>query len=258
MKKLLTVLSLAAIFSACKKNNDLPVAGIFKGTETSFQHGKAWTWVEMNAQNQPTRIGISIDDAAMNSLDTSHPGTSGHSHVNGLSLAIPSRSADIPFVHALLDWNPHGHEPAGLFDLPHFDFHFYLTSEADRKAIPPYEVDSSKFLITPAAAYFPPTYMNIPSGVPQMGTHWFDFTAPEFNGAVFTQTFLFGSYNGKVTFYEPMITKAFIDANPVYERAIPQPAKVQQSGYYPTKMKITKTAGTTQVTLESLVYRTAS
>ncbi len=258
MKKLLTVLALAAIFAACEKNNDQPVAGIFKGTETTFQHGKAWTWVEMNAQNQPVRIGISINDAAMNSLDTSHPGAGGHSHVNGLSLALPSRSADIPFRHILLDWNPHGHEPAGLYDQPHFDFHFYLTSEADRKAIPPYAVDSSKFLNRPGAAYLPANYINIPGGVPEMGTHWIDVTSGEFSGAGFTQTFIYGSYDGKVNFYEPMITKAFIDANANFERAIPQPAKVQQTGFYPTKMKVSKIAGTTQVTLENFVYRTAS
>jgi hypothetical protein len=25
-----------------------------------------------------------------------------------------------------LNWNPHGHIPPGVYDLPHFDFHFYI------------------------------------------------------------------------------------------------------------------------------------
>ena len=258
MKKLLFALSVTAVFSACDKDEIKPVAGIFKGTETKFQHGKSWTWIEMDAQNKPLRIGISIDDAAMNSLDTSHPGSGGHTHVNGLSLAIPSRSADVPFQHVMLDWNPHGHEPAGVYDKAHFDFHFYLTSEAERKAIPAYEQDSAKFKVLPGTSYMPNLYIAIPGGVPQMGTHWIDVTSGEFNGAGFTQTFIYGSYNGKVNFYEPMITKDFLDATTTFERAVPTPAKFQKNGYYPTKMKVTRAGGVTNVTIENFVYRTAS
>lgn len=258
MKKIFFALSVAALFTSCEKDENRSVAGIFKGTETTFQHGKSWTWIEMDADNKPVRIGISINDAAMNSLDTSHPGSGGHSHANALSLPIPSRSADVPFQHIMLDWNPHGHEPAGLYDKAHFDFHFYLTSEAERKAIPPYEQDSSKFKALPGASYMPNLYVPIPGGVPQMGTHWIDVTSGEFGPAGFTQTFIYGTYDGKVNFYEPMITKAFLDANTNFERAIPTPAKFQKAGYYPTKMKVIKSQGATQVTIENFVYRSAS
>jgi hypothetical protein len=258
MKKLFLALSLAAIFTSCEKDDPKPIAGIFKGTETTFQHGRSWTWIEMDGQNKPVRIGIAIDDAAMTSLDTSHPGSGGHTHNNALSLTIPSRSADVPFQHIMLDWNPHGHEPAGLYDKAHFDFHFYLTSEAERKAIPAYQADSSKFLLLPNPAYMPALYVSIPGGVPQMGTHWIDITSGEFGPAGFTQTFIYGSYNGKVNFYEPMITKAFLDANTNFERVIPTPAKFGKSGYYPTKMKVSKAGGVTNVTIEDFVYRTAS
>jgi len=88
--------------------------------------------------------------------------------------------------------------------------------------------------------------------------HWLDFTAPELNGATFTQTFIYGSYDGQVTFYEPMITEQFILANPAFERAIPQPAKVQKTGYYPTKMRIAKADKITNIILEGFVLRQAS
>lgn len=258
MKKLLFTLLTVAIFSSCEKDDLKPVAGVFEGTKTNFQHGKSWTWIEMDVQNKPLRIGISIDDAAMNSLDTTHPGSGGHSHVNALSLAIPTRSADVPFQHIMLDWNAHGHGPVGLYDKPHFDFHFYLTSETERKAIPAYEQDSSKFKMLPAPGYMPNLYMAIPGGIPQMGTHWIDVTSGEFGPAGFTETFIYGSYNGQVNFYEPMITKAFLDANASFERAVPLPVKFQKSGYYPTKMKVVKRAGVTSVSIENFVYKTAS
>jgi hypothetical protein len=104
----------------------------------------------------------------------------------------------------------------------------------------------------------PQNYVPIPGGVPQMGVHWVDVTAPELNGQLFTQTFIYGSYNGQVTFYEPMITLDFIKANPSYQRNIPVPSKFEQPGYYPTKMRIQKVGGITNIILEEFVYRQAS
>ena len=55
-----------------------------------------------------------------------------------------------------------------------------------------------------------------------MGAHWLDITSPELNQEnpkSFTQTFIYGSYDGKVIFMEPMITKAFMDSTSQFERA---------------------------------------
>jgi hypothetical protein len=91
-----------------------------------------------------------------------------------------------------------------------------------------------------------------------MGVHWADVTSSELNGHPFTQTFLYGSFNGQVTFYEPMITLDFIKANPSYQRNIPVPARFAKTGYYPTKMRIQKVKGITNIILEDFVYRQAS
>lgn len=257
MKHVFLLLGAATmIFTSCKK--DSHKNEIFKGPVAKFQHGKAWTWIETDDHNKPERIGISIDDEAMNSLDPGQSGEGGHNHENSLSLQFHPKISLTPFTHALLDWNPHGHEPAGLYDKPHFDFHFYIIPESERKAIPPYQIDSTGFLNFPAPAYMPATYVPSPGGVPQMGTHWIDYTSPEFNGQPFTQTFLYGSYNGKVAFYEPMITKAFLDANATFERPFGVPATFKESGYYPTKMRIVKAEGATHIILEGFVYRVQS
>ena len=55
-----------------------------------------------------------------------------------------------------------------------------------------------------------------------------------------------------------MITKAFIDANPKFERILPIPSKFAKAGYYPTKMLVEKINGVTNVTLENFVYRKQS
>jgi hypothetical protein len=258
MKKLILLLIVAGIsFTSCKKDDTIKET-VFKGAVEPFQHGKAWTWYEEDNNGNPFRLAIAIDDAAMNSLDTSHPGPGGHSHENEVTLQFHPKVAATPFMHVGLDWNPHGHEPMFIYGKAHFDFHFYMMSEAERMAIPPYELDSMKFKNFPAPAYFPPTYINPGGGVPQMGAHWVDFTSPELNGASFTQTFIYGSYNGRVNFYEPMITEEFIKTNANFERAIPQPAKYQKTGYYPTKMRIAKSNGVTNIILEGFMLRLAS
>lgn len=255
MKKIIIpALLAAAIFTSCKK--DEVKEKIFKGPQQSFQHGEAWTWYEVDDNNKPVRLAVAINDEAMNSLDTSHAETPGHHHNNNVVLQFhPKVDANI-FNHVGLGWNPHGHEPEFIYGLPHFDFHFYGITPQAVAAIPAYEADSMKFKNWPAPQYFPATYINPGGGVPQMGCHWLDVTSPELNGAAFTQTFIYGSYDGKVTFYEPMITEAFIKANPSFSRDIPQPAKFQKTGYYPTRMRIAKAGGVTNIILENFVYRT--
>lgn len=260
MKKYFIVLLIAAaaITSCEKEKNTKPKETLFKGPVQNFQHGKAWTWYEMDDNENPLRLAVAIDDSAMASLNRTPHGDGGHHHENMVSLKFHPKADATPFMHVGLDWNPNGHEPEPIYGKAHFDFHFYMVSEAERMAIPPYEVDSMKFKNAPAPAYFPPTYFNPGGGVPQMGAHWIDFTSPELNGAPFTQTFIYGSYNGKVTFYEPMITEAFILTNTTFERSIPQPAKFQKTGYYPTRMRIAKSNGQTNFILEGFVLRQAS
>lgn len=181
-----------------------------------------------------------------------------HNHDNSIVVPFHDQVKGItPFKHIGLDYNPDGHEPTAVYGLPHFDFHFYLMSEAERDAIPSYDIDSSKFLAFPAPEYMPANYAPIPGGVPKMGTHWIDVTSPELRGQIFTQTFIYGSYNSKVTFYEPMITLNYLKTTSTFSRNIPQPAKVKVSGYYPTKMEVRKHDGITDITLTSFVYRTA-
>lgn len=257
MKKFFLLAFLGSIlFTSCKKD-DKAKDNIFIGPLQQFQHGKAWTWYEVDNNDKPLRLAVAIDEAAMSSLDRTAPGDEGHHHENNVVLKFHSKAAT-PFNHVSLGWNPHGHEPDFIYGLPHFDFHFYTITPEAVAAIPVYEADSLKFKNCPAPEYFPSTYFNPGGGVPQMGVHWLDFTSPELNGATFTQTFIYGSYNGQVTFYEPMITEQFILDNPAYERAVPQPSKYQVTGYYPTKMRIAKINGITNIILEGFVLRQAS
>lgn len=251
----------AGLFIACKKNEGNGANGIYKGPEQQIHGGKIWSWVQLNKQGNPERTGITLTDKALNSVPVGGEGGSGHAHgtENNFTLKFHPKASVLPFNHIGVNWNPIGHEPEPIYGKPHFDFHFYMPTPEEVAAIPPFEVDSSKFNNFPTPEYLPATYINPGGGVPQMGAHWVDVTSPEISGGQeFTQTFIYGSYDGKVTFYEPMITLEFLKNNSNFSRPIPQPAKVQKTGWYPTTMRVAKHDGVTEVILDNFVYRTQS
>jgi hypothetical protein len=251
MKRIsITLLALATLVFSCKKDKD----AIHKGPVVQVHNGKAWTWVEVNKDNVPQRLGITIDDAAMNSVPTGNV-PPGHEHENNYILQLPAEGSTTPFKHVWLNWNPAGHEPDQVYTIPHFDIHYYTITNAEREAM----VNATKMEIHPAADYVPANHIAPGTGIPTMGKHWLDPTSPELApGGTFTQTFLFGSYDGKMVFYEPMITKTFLQQNSNFERTIPQPAKFREAGYYPTKMRVVKHDAVTEIILDGLVYRQAS
>ena len=259
MKKvLLSSLVLTVLFTACHKNKEDVSNGTYKGPEVQVHGGKAWTWIQLNNEGKPQQLGISISDQALNSVPIGG-GAGGHNmHENMWTLKFHQKASITPFNHLGLGWNPNGHEPEHIYDKPHFDLHFYMMTPEEVATIPPYEQAAAKFDNWPSAAYFPATYFNPGGGIPQMGTHWVDVTSGEFNGQQFTQTFIHGSYDGKVTFWEPMITLEFLKNNSNYERSLPQPAKFQKTGYYPTKLRVVKHDGVTEIILDGFVYRTQS
>lgn len=260
MKKfILLSLTVAVLFTSCKKDPDNVKNRIFKGPVVQVYQGKAWTWVQLDESDKPLRLAVTLTDAALNSVPVGDHGD-GHDHTHEATwtLAFHPKAGITPFNHLGMGWNPNGHEPEMIYGKPHFDFHFYMMTPAEVAAIPPYEVDSLKFKNWPAPAYFPANYFNPGGGVPQMGAHWIDLTSGEFNGQPFTQTFIYGSFDGKVNFYEPMITLEFLKNNGNFERNIPQPEKVQKSGYYPTKMRVVKHDGLTEIILDGFVFRTQS
>ena len=153
-----------------------------------------------------------------------------------LVVTFPNHGANTTYTHMLIDWNPQGHEPPGVYDTPHFDFHFYTIPNAQRMSIGPNDV--AQFANAPALMYQPPVYLHTPGGVPQMGAHWIDLLAPEFNGGVFTKTFIYGSYDGEFIFHEPMITLAHLRTNPDETIPIRQPSAYAESGTYPGSYSI--------------------
>lgn len=257
MKKLLLFSGvLLLLFSSCNKKLE-KYSKVFKSHTTRIGKGYAWSWVKVGLGEQPLSLGISISQASFNSLP---PDDNAHMSFDYL-IGMPTEFDLPPFDHIMIDWNPHGHEPIPIYGLPHFDFHFYFISEDEQMMIPPYPLAPDKFDHAPDAAYLPEHYANFGGGVPMMGAHWVDLTSPELdpnNPAKFTQTFVYGSYDGSVTFWEPMITWEYLNNTDWFDRSIPQPAKVERSGFYPTKLHVRKSSGEIQIIMDEFVFREQS
>jgi hypothetical protein len=141
-----------------------------------------------------------------------------------------------PFRHVAVEWNPGGHEPPGVYDVPHFDVHFYLIDVEERMAIDPADPRfGEKAAKLPPAEYLPPGYITpVPDAIPMMGLHWLSSSAGELQGRPFDKTFLFGSWDGELIFFEPMVTKEFVESKPRFSEPLATPSRYRVPGRYPT------------------------
>ena len=238
------------------------------GAAVRVGNGFASAYVLYDRQTDaPIEIGVALDEKAMDGLPGPNPHlqsmpASGHEHLDNhvYMLSLPNGGAP-PFEFIELDWNPGGHEPPGIYDEPHFDFHFYLVSPITRAAIVPSDADFQRKadMLPPEAQRAPFYAMAAPPGapapaVPLMGVHWIDVRSPELQKMFgkpeawqpFTTTFIYGSWEGRFHFLEPMITRSYImskkgESQPEARDeiiAIPTPEAVGEPGYYPTAYRI--------------------
>lgn len=222
----------ALLLFGCDSNDDN--TGRFLGDEQDFGDGLVVSYVEAD-DGVPTAIGVMIDEQVLTSLPQ---------HMHEVDLNITTTIAHTPYNHVSFGWNPHGHEPPGVYDIPHFDLHFYLMTEGERNAITPTDPEfAAKAAKIPEARYIPAGYIQTPGGVPRMGAHWVDPASPEFTGVGFSRTFIYGFWNGEMNFLEPMITKTFLESVKAMSGqsvtiSIPQPQAFAKTGSYPTHYRI--------------------
>ena len=211
-------------------------AAMFTGTALPVGKGAVRSWVRLDENGDPTAIGLTFDEAALEGLPADAPhGKLGPEYV----LALPPEARATAFDHVLMNWNPHGHQPSKVYDVGHFDFHFYTISRQEREQITATGDDLAKTQRRPPAEFVPEGYIYAPnSEEPQMGAHWVDPASHEFHGHDFTRSLLYGSYDGQIIFVEPMITRAYLLTRPDVTEPLKLPARYGKSGYYPTRYSV--------------------
>lgn len=198
-----------------------PKQNIITGEMKNIGNGTIRSWINLE-DDRPLAIGVTFGEDVLKNLPENE---------TEYTLSLPTGTI---FNHIAVDWNPRGHEPPGIYDKPHFDFHFYMVDLQYRNNI----TDTERMERTVSSEYIPAGYISTPGGVPNMGAHWIDPSSSEFNNQTFTKTFIYGFYDGRVIFMEPMITKAFLDMKMNTRDDIKLPDKYPDSGYYPTEYSI--------------------
>ncbi|MCG9792546.1 hypothetical protein [Flavobacterium algicola] len=236
---------------------------IYYGPEVMLGSGTARTWVKINVEGFAKEIGIEIsENAVQNPGNTMVMSTSNSAMEHGDATILPlhtKASQTTAFDHVAINWNPHGHEPVGVFDVAHFDFHFYLVSVAEQLAIPAWsDATDAMFNNYPEASYLPSDYFTPPgvdTATEQMGKHWMPVALGDY--LPFSKLLVYGSYDGKVNFIEPMVTQAYLLSKINTSENYSQPVSFQKKGNYPTKYNIyhDEAKGVSMITLSDFVTR---
>src|SRR5690348_14444530 len=101
--------------------------GVIAGSSGTLNGQSVAAFADTNASNQLSSVGFQVSGGAVRS-----PGT----EEAEVFLTLPSQAAGTGFTVLGLDWNPQGHPPPGIYDVPHFDFHFYYIPDSYRTTIP--------------------------------------------------------------------------------------------------------------------------
>lgn len=243
----------AVLFTGCSMSQkEVSMAGTYEGPAVAIGQGEAKTFVTLDAQGQAQTLGIRLSEAALSGLPQEIPPHGEWEY----ELALPAEAAGTGYKHVTVDWNPAGHIPEGVYNVPHFDFHFYAIDSAARNAITAVGEDLERAHKAPDPSHMPADYV-LPPGteVPRMGAHAIDPGSAEFQHQPFTQTFIYGFYDGKTIFTEPMITLEFLQTRPNTSTPVKQPQAYSPDFAYPASYGIhyDTYAKQYEITLDELV-----
>lgn len=207
----------------------------FTGTPVAVGNGTAHVSVMTNDMNEPESVSVVLTKDALQGL----PEVQGDQMAWVFPLPLPDSGPRTGFEMVVLDWNPSGHPPEGIYSVPHFDVHFYLIGNEEREAITFLGEGHDPALSAPDPMLLPAGYV-IPPGTAeeQMGVHALDPAGEEFQGQPFSHNVIYGYYQGNLIFVEPMVSLAFLQSLPDVTSPVPRPQKYSYPGWYPATYQI--------------------
>lgn len=231
------------------------------GAPMTVGNGTANTYVTIDDDGTPLAIGIRLTEAALDGLKAEPNNTTRCFDRNGdgqfeagveclgedeFIMPFPKEAglAKLPFQWMELDWNAHGHGPPNVYDKPHFDTHFYMVERDYVESIRPGTCgiiidceDFERASMPVPGNFLPAGYVDMGAAVARMGNHLLNPAAAELADPPqpFTHTFIYGAYDGRIMFMEPMMTREFLLTKPDLCTPFGQPAEWEVPGYYPSE-----------------------
>lgn len=212
-------------------------AATYHGAPVKVGDGYARVIVETDASDKPSEIAVLLSHGALNGLPAT-PNPDNKEGAWSYLLPMPEHESHTGFRTVLIDWMAQGHPPPHIYTVPHFDVHFYAAEAQDLERVAFRGPDDPAAKVTDPSL-LPEGYQVIAeTAVDKMGVHAIDTGAPEFHGKPFTATFVYGYYDGKLVFLEPMVARDFLLNEPDFAASVKKPAHVSLSGYYPTGYRV--------------------
>ena len=226
---------LGAVVAACAPK-EVPLVEVAGECVDAYQ-AKLCTWATMKGDSV-IDVGADIPVAMMENAPEHTDMVWPPALLADVRLPDAAR-AQSGFSHLTVLWESMGHPP-GPFLTPHFDFHFYTMSQAERNAIDCADLSKPSALaagyVLPDFALPPPMVELVKADtliglcVPQMGMHSLEGSLMEgtdpFRGAM-----VVGYYKAGLIFIEPMISKAMLMEKKAFD--LPVPAIPGTASAYP-------------------------
>lgn len=247
------------VLGACTTTTSADVTTI-NGQVFPLGNGSVNTYLVLEDGGVPVALGIRMSETALDGLpakpndtdrcfDMDGDGKHGSGECVGEYETVmlwpeEASQANLPFKWMGLGWNAHGHAPPGVYDKPHFDVHFYMVDKEAIDAIRPgtcgIMVDCEDFeraVVPVPPVNLPAGYADVGAVVPAMGNHLVNTASPELATPpeAFTHTLIYGAYDGRIIFLEPMATREFLAGRPDLCAPIVQPEQWETSGFLPTE-----------------------
>lgn len=216
----------------------------FYGPQTAVGAGNARTFGTISHTGVPQEVGVIFTNEALSGLPSVNTIYPLEFHNKALEATL--------FEHVALGLSAGGHAlpPSGAIG-PHMDVRFFMMTQEERLAIP--APPAPGFDVAPPPGYLPANYA-LNAAVAMIGRHWGDniFTA----GQTVHHTMILGTWNGQLTFVNPIVTLATLASGQSYSVNYPQPQFFAEHGYYPTRYNIYEDdKGRHYVTLSDFVWR---
>ncbi len=244
------IIGSAVVLSSCEKVFNFPFkdnpdtkSNTFYGPQEQVGEGTARTFATLSHTGIPQEVGVIFTDEALSGLPEENTLYTLHFHQKAIDAT--------PFEDVLLGLSAHGHPlpPSGQI-AAHFDVRFFMMTEQERSAIP--APPAPGFDITPPPGYLPANYV-LNAALAEIGRHWSYSTVA---GTIVDHTMVLGTWNGELTFINPIVTLTTLASGKSYSIAYPQPQFFAKHGYYPRKYNIYEDdKGKHYITLSNFVWR---
>lgn len=247
----------------------MPSATKRMGPVHEMGNGQVSSYIEYGPDGAPISVGVVIERAALGGLPNQVADPRRCADLNGngqldqaseclaiaeMFLALPDPMGNegaVPIQWVGLNWLPSGLSPSATgaawpqaWAQPHLGIHFYLQDFDSVQSIGPGQcgalADCGLFARATAPIspeLLPSGYVDVGGVISQMGNHLINAAAPEIaqgGGQRLTHSFVYGSFDGALTFFEPMVTPDYLATESGACFPISQPMAFAVQGYYPT------------------------